>query len=83
MAALSSREVLPLRDVVLFPYVVMPLLVGRPASLAALESANESYRLVLLVAQRAGPHVVIHFQGGVALDARDLHRRGQERRLLP
>src|SRR5919202_755925 len=31
--------VLPLRDVVLFPYVVMPLLVGRGASLAALERA--------------------------------------------
>ena len=44
--------VLPLRDVVLFPYVVMPLLVGRPASLAALEAANGEERLVLLVAQR-------------------------------
>ena len=31
--------VLPLRDVVIFPYVVIPLLVGRPASLAAIETA--------------------------------------------
>ena len=30
----SDLPVLPLRDVVIFPYVVMPLLVGRPASLA-------------------------------------------------
>src|SRR5215203_7388852 len=44
--------VLPLRDVVVFPFVVMPLLVGRAASLAALEAANEEDRLVLLVAQR-------------------------------
>src|SRR6476469_1939982 len=44
--------VLPLRDVVVFPFVVMPLLVGRTASLAAIEAANEEDRLVLLVAQR-------------------------------
>jgi ATP-dependent Lon protease len=44
--------VLPLRDVVLFPYVVMPLLVGRAASLAALQAAEDEDRLVLLVAQR-------------------------------
>ena len=44
--------VLPLRDVVLFPYVVMPLLVGRAASLSALEVANREDRVVLLVAQR-------------------------------
>ena len=44
--------VLPLRDVVLFPYVVMPLLVGRQASLAALDAAESDGRLVLLVAQR-------------------------------
>ncbi|MDB4917163.1 MAG: hypothetical protein JWM95_4807 [Gemmatimonadetes bacterium] len=44
--------VLPLRDVVVFPYVVMPLLVGRAASLAALDAAGASDHLVLLVAQR-------------------------------
>ena len=40
--------VLPLRDVVVFQYVVMPLLVGRAASLAALEAGNEEDRLLLL-----------------------------------
>ena len=45
--------VFPLRDVVVFPYAVMPLLVGRPASLAAIESAAETDKLVLLVAQRS------------------------------
>ena len=45
--------VLPLRDVVFFPGLVMPLLVGRPASLQALEAAAaQPDPLVLLVAQR-------------------------------
>src|SRR5688572_20357033 len=44
--------VLPLRDVVVFPYVVMPLLIGRPQSLAAVESAAGDGNVVFLVAQR-------------------------------
>src|SRR5215213_5016143 len=46
--------VLPLRDVVVFPYVVIPLLVGRAASLTALEAAAADDNVVLLVAQRSG-----------------------------
>jgi ATP-dependent Lon protease len=46
--------VLPLRDVVIFPYVVIPLLVGRPASLAAIEAALAEDKILLLVAQRDG-----------------------------
>jgi ATP-dependent Lon protease len=46
--------VLPLRDVVVFPHVVMPLLVGRAASLAAVEAAMGEDRIVLLVSQRSG-----------------------------
>ena len=37
---------------VVFPHVVIPLLVGRPASLAAVEAALAADRLILLVAQR-------------------------------
>jgi ATP-dependent Lon protease len=44
--------VLPLRDVVLFPHVVMPLLVGRAGSLAALDAAEAGDKYVLLVTQR-------------------------------
>jgi ATP-dependent Lon protease len=44
--------VLPLRDVVVFPNVVMPLLIGRAASLAALEASAGENQTVLLVAQR-------------------------------
>ncbi len=46
--------VLPLRDVVLFPYVVIPLLVGRPASLAAIEAAVKEDKALLLVSQKDG-----------------------------
>jgi ATP-dependent Lon protease len=46
--------VLPLRDIVIFPYMVMPLLVGRSASLAAIDVAMEGDRWIFLVAQRNG-----------------------------
>ena len=44
---------LPLRDVVVFPHMVIPLFVGRPKSIKALESAMEAGRQIMLVAQRA------------------------------
>ena len=44
--------VLPLRDVVLFPYVVMPLIIGRAQSLAAVDAAANDGNVVFLVAQR-------------------------------
>ena len=46
--------VLPLRDMVVFPHVVVPLLVGRPASLAAVEAATGDDHFILLVAQQSG-----------------------------
>ncbi|MBT8403291.1 MAG: endopeptidase La [Gemmatimonadetes bacterium] len=45
--------VVALRDLVFFPYMVLPLLIGRPASLAALEAAStHPDGLLVLVAQR-------------------------------
>ncbi len=44
---------LPLRDVVVFPHMVIPLFVGRPKSIKALETAMESGKSILLVAQRS------------------------------
>ncbi|MBS1199000.1 MAG: endopeptidase La [Proteobacteria bacterium] len=44
---------LPLRDVVVFPHMVIPLFVGRPKSIKALEVAMESGRNILLVAQKS------------------------------
>ena len=43
----------PLRDVVVFPHMVIPLFVGRPKSIKALELAMESDRRIMLVAQKA------------------------------
>jgi ATP-dependent Lon protease len=44
--------VLPLRDVVFFPHVVMPLVVGRPASLSAVNAAAAGDGRIVLVSQR-------------------------------
>ncbi len=49
--------VIALRDLVFFPYMVLPLLIGRPPSVAALRKAEEGDGLVLLVAQRDADHV--------------------------
>ena len=43
--------VVALRDLVYFPYMVLPLLIGRPPSLAALEAAEEGAGYLLLLAQ--------------------------------
>jgi ATP-dependent Lon protease len=66
--------VLPLRDVVIFPYVVIPLLVGRQPSLAAIDAAVEGDKLILLVSQKEGETQ----EPGAA----DLHRTGVLGRIL-
>jgi ATP-dependent Lon protease len=47
----QSYPVLPLRDIVVFPRMVVPLFVGRDKSVAALESAMEAGKEIFLVAQ--------------------------------
>lgn len=44
--------VLPLREIVVFPYMVIPLFVGRQLSLKAIEMAMEGDREILLVSQK-------------------------------
>lgn len=48
----QTIPLLPLRDVVVFPHMVIPLFVGRPKSIAALETAMEGGKNILLVAQK-------------------------------
>jgi len=52
-AVVITMPLLPLRDVVVFPHMVIPLFVGRPKSIKALEAAMEAGRQIMLVAQRA------------------------------
>jgi ATP-dependent Lon protease len=48
----EELPVLPLRDVVIFPGMVTPLLVGRQRSLSSLDDATNGDRLLLVVTQR-------------------------------
>jgi len=50
---LSAIPVLPLRDVVVYPHMVIPLFVGREKSIQALEQAMEADKQLLLVAQKS------------------------------
>jgi len=52
-AATLQYALLPLRDVVVFPHMVIPLFVGRPKSIKAMETAMESGKSILLVAQKS------------------------------
>lgn len=49
---LLEFPLLPLRDVVVFPHMVIPLFVGRPRSIKALDAAMASDRRIMLVAQK-------------------------------
>jgi len=48
----EQLPLLPVRDTVVFPHMVLPLFVGRPSSLAAVKMAMEENRLIFLVAQK-------------------------------
>ena len=51
-SAPTALPLLPLRDVVVFPHMVLPLFVGRPKSIRALEAAADDGRYILLAAQK-------------------------------
>jgi ATP-dependent Lon protease len=50
---MNKLPMLPLRDVVVYPQLVIPLFVGREKSINAIERANEGDKKILLVAQKS------------------------------
>ncbi|MGE4344993.1 MAG: endopeptidase La [Geoalkalibacter sp.] len=73
----ETLPLLPVRDVVVFPYMILPLFVGREKSIAAVEEALAGDRLIMLAAQREfaeeEPEVDdIHGVGTIALIMRML-----------
>ena len=50
--SLTNIPILPLRDVVVYPHMVIPLFVGREKSILALDTAMETGKQILLVAQK-------------------------------
>ncbi|MGD2134487.1 MAG: LON peptidase substrate-binding domain-containing protein, partial [Maricaulaceae bacterium] len=52
MAETYTLPVLPLRDIVVFPHMIVPLFVGREKSVRALERVMEGDRKIVLVTQR-------------------------------
>ncbi len=48
----DELPLLPVRDVVIFPYMIVPLFVGRERSIAAVDAALERDRLIFLAAQK-------------------------------
>ncbi len=48
----DTLAVLPLRDIVVFPHMIVPLFVGREKSVRALEAVTKEDKQILLVAQK-------------------------------
>ncbi len=70
----SQFNVLPLKDLVFFPHMVVPLIVGRPQSITAIELAMEEEKIIFLAAQKeAGKDKIV---------PRDLFRFGVVGRIV-
>ena len=53
LSVLNKLPVLPLRDVVVYPYAVIPLFVGREKSIAALNQSMSQEKKILVVTQKS------------------------------
>ena len=49
----ATMPMLPIRDVVVFPYMILPLFVGREASIKAVDEALAKDRIIFLASQKA------------------------------
>ena len=74
VTASDTYRTLPLKDLVVFPNMVVPLIVGRKSSLIAIETAVEDDKLIFLVAQKDPAREEV--------GARDLYRVGVVARIL-
>ena len=52
MESLNSKPLLPLRDIVVFPSIVVPLFVGREKSIKALHEVMKTDKSIVLVSQK-------------------------------
>jgi ATP-dependent Lon protease len=52
VTAIENIPVLPLRDVVVYPHMVIPLFVGREKSIQALDAAMRADKRIMLIAQK-------------------------------
>ena len=48
----ASLPLLPVRDIVVFPYMILPLYVGRDASIKAVEESLANNRMIFLASQK-------------------------------
>ncbi len=69
-----TLNVLPLKDLVFFPHMVVPLIVGRPASIKTIDQVTKGNKLLFLVAQRDPDREEV--------SGRDLYRFGVLGRVL-
>src|SRR5690606_41207754 len=51
MEVYETLPIVPLRDVVVFPHMMMPFVIGRPSTIRALEHALGQYKRIFLAAQ--------------------------------
>jgi ATP-dependent Lon protease len=54
----TSLPLIPVRELVIFPYSVVPLLIGRPKSLVAIKQATEHDNLIMIATQKAEDEIV-------------------------
>ena len=71
MSNTKTLPLLPLRDIVVFPHMIVPLFVGRDKSVKALEEVMKADKQILLATQRSAAddepaHDAIHQTGVVA-----------------
>ena len=75
-ASPNTIPLLPLRDIIVFPYMVVPLFVGREKSIAAIDEALPWYGLNALI-HYLTPHGLEQF-GGAAWGTRDVSQGPME-----